>query len=58
MNHFQNGGLLLSRTVSQRVSQLSSSAYSVKQSGNLAWLNRSKIAGSFAFAWRTKASGG
>jgi hypothetical protein len=58
VNHFQNGGSLLSSTVSQRWSQSSRSAYSVKQSGKLSWLNRSKMAGSFAFACFTKASEG
>src|SRR5215469_11469806 len=57
-NHFQNGALLVSRTVSQRLSQTSRSAYSVKQSGNLSSENRSKIAGSFALACCTKLAGG
>src|SRR5215469_10147301 len=57
-NHCQNGALLVSRTVSQRLSQLSRSAYSVKQSGNLSSVNRSKIAGSLAFACCTNAGGG
>ena len=49
-NHFQNGAVLVSRTVSHFLSQLSRSAYSVKQSGNLSSLNRSRMAGSAAFA--------
>src|SRR5215469_7650074 len=57
-NHFQNGALLVSRTASQRLSQSSRSAYSVKQSGNLSSVNRSKIAGSLAFACCTNAGGG
>ena len=57
-NHFQNGGLLVSSVVCQGASQLSRSAYSVKQSGNLSSLNRSKMAGSAALAWATNASGG
>ena len=57
-NHFQNGALPVSSTVSQRLSQVSRSAYSVKQSGNLSSVNRSKIAGSRALACRTNFSGG
>src|SRR5215469_4292783 len=57
-NHFQNGALLVSRTVSQRLSQSSISAYSVKQSGNLSSENRSKMAGSRALACCTNCSGG
>ena len=58
MNHFQNGALLVSRTVSHFLSQLSRSAYSVKQSGKFFSLNRSRIAGSSALACWTNDSGG
>ena len=58
MNHFQNGGLLASRTVSHFLSQLSISAYSTKQSGKFSSAKRSKIAGSFALACSTNDSGG
>src|ERR1022692_3199428 len=57
-NHFQNGGLDESRTVCQRLFQVSRSAYSVKQSGNLSSANRSKMAGSAALARLTKSGGG
>ena len=50
MNHFQNGGLLESRTVSHFWSQLSISAYSMKQSGKFFSSKRSKMAGSAALA--------
>ncbi len=58
MNHFQNGALLVSRIVSHFLSQLSRSAYSVKQSGKSFSLNRSTIAGSSALACWTNDSGG
>src|SRR5215469_362177 len=58
VNHFQNGALLVSRIVCQGWSQSSRSAYSLKQSGYLSWLKRSRMAGSFAFACRTNDSGG
>ena len=57
-NHFQNGGLLVSRIVSQRVSQVSRSAYSVKHSGKCSSLNRSRMAGSAALAWAANPGGG
>ena len=57
-HHFQNGGLLVSRIVSHLRSHVSISAYSVKQSGKCSSLNRSRIAGSFAFACATNAAGG
>src|SRR6516225_9766820 len=57
-NHFQNGGLLVSKTVCQGASQVSRSAYSAKQPGKRSSPNRSKIAGSSAFACATKAGGG
>ena len=57
-NHFQNGGLLVSSVVCHGASQLSRSAYSWKQSGNLSSLNLSKIDGSAALAWATNFSGG
>ena len=57
-NHFQNGGLLVSRVVCQGSSQVSRSAYSLKQSGKCSSLNRSKIAGSFALACSTNFGGG
>src|SRR5258708_38670445 len=57
-NHFQNGGWLVSSVVCQDASQVSRSAYSLKQSGNLSSTNRSKIAGSAALACATKLGGG
>src|ERR1022692_4804565 len=57
-NHFQNGGVDVSRVVCQRSSQVSRSAYSLKQSGNLSSEKRSKMAGSAALAWLTKSGGG
>src|SRR6516165_1943617 len=57
-NHFQNGASLVSSTVSHGLSQVRRSAYSVKQSGNLSSVNRSKIAGSLALACATNFSGG
>src|SRR5215469_17674213 len=57
-NHFQNGALLMSSTVSHGLSQVSRSAYSVKQSGNLSSVNRSTMAGSLALACATNFSGG
>src|SRR5712672_3388324 len=58
VNHFQNGGLLVSSAVSHGASQLSRSAYSLKQSGKRSSLNRSKMAGSLALACATKLAGG
>src|SRR6516164_4442555 len=58
VNHFQNGGLLVSRTVRQGSSQVSRPAYSVKHSGKCSSRNRSKIAGSAALACATNAGGG
>jgi hypothetical protein len=58
VNHFQNGGLLVSSIVSHGWSQVSRSAYSRKHSGNLSSANRSKMAGSLALAWATKLAGG
>ena len=55
MNHFQNGALLVSSVVCQGWSQASRSAYSLKQSGNLSSVNRSKMAGSLALACATNA---
>jgi hypothetical protein len=57
-NHFQNGARDVSSTVSQGLSQVRRSAYSVKQPGNLSGLNRSRIAGSLALAWAANAAGG
>ena len=58
MNHFQNGGLLVSRIVCHGASQLSRSAYSVKQPGNRSSANRAKMAGSLALACATNPGGG
>src|SRR5690349_5405809 len=58
VNHFQNGGLLVSSVVCHGSSHSSRSAYSLKQSGNLPSVKRSKIAGSAAFACATKLAGG
>ena len=58
MNHFQNGALLVSSVVCHAGSQVSRSAYSVKQSGNLSSVNRSRMAGSLALACATNAGGG
>src|SRR5215469_1430305 len=58
VNHFQNGGLLASRTVCQGASQVSRSAYSVKQPGKRSSPNRSDIAGSAALACATNVGGG
>jgi len=57
-HHLQNGGLLASRIVCHLRSQASRSAYSTKQFGKCSSEKRSKIAGSFAFACATNASGG
>ena len=57
-NHFQNGGLLVSRVVCQYWSHVSRSAYSLKHSGKCSSLNRSRIAGSFAFACAMNSAGG
>src|SRR5512135_2512500 len=58
VNHFQNGGLLVSSTVCHGASQVSRSAYSVKQSGNRSSANRPKMAGSLALACATNPGGG
>ncbi len=50
-NHFQNGGSLVSRVVSQYLSQLNRSAYSRKHSGKFFSLKRSLTSGSVRFAW-------
>ena len=57
-NHFQNGGLLESSVVCHGWSQVSTSAYSLKQSGNLSSVNRSRMAGSLALACSTNFGGG
>src|SRR5438105_3174686 len=57
-NHFQNGGLLVSRVVSQYLSQVSRSAYSLKHSGYLSSVNRSRMAGSVTFACSMNFAGG
>src|SRR5205085_10212567 len=57
-NHFQNGGLLVSSIVSHPASQVSRSAYSLKQSGKCSSLKRSRMSESLAFACATKLSGG
>src|SRR2546425_2291812 len=57
-NHFQKGALLVSRVVCQYLSQVSRSAYSLKHSGNLSSLNRSKMLGSLALAWPMNFAGG
>ena len=57
-NHFQNGGLLVSSVVCQGSSQVSRSAYSLKQPGKRSSANRSKMAGSLALACSTNAGGG
>src|SRR5215472_11133482 len=57
-NHFQNGGVDVSSVVCQRSSQVSRSAYSAKQSGNLSSANCSKMAGSAPLAWAAKSAGG
>ena len=43
-NHLKNGALLVSSVVCQVWSQVSRSAYSLKQSGNLSSANRSRMA--------------
>ncbi len=48
----------MSSVVCQKESQLSRSAYSLKQSGNLSSTNRSRIAGSAVFACPTNFAGG
>src|SRR5919106_338919 len=50
VNHFQNGASLVSRTVRYGSNQVSMSAYSLKQSGNLSRPNRSNTRGSRRFA--------
>ena len=57
-NHFQNGGLLASSVVCQYLSQLSSSAYSLKHSGKCSSPNRPNTAGSVAFACAMNLAGG
>src|SRR5271157_5911278 len=57
-NHFQNGGLLVSRVLSQCLSQVRNSAYSLKHSGKLLSPNLSYIPRSGAFAWLTNFAGG
>ena len=57
-NHFQNGALLVSSVVCHGSSHVSRSAYSLKQSGNLSSVNRSKMAGSLALACSMKLGGG
>jgi len=57
-NHFQNGGLLVSSVVCQYWSHVSRSAYSLKHSGKCSSPNRSKIAGSAAFACAIYVGGG
>src|SRR2546422_2029427 len=49
-NHFQNGASLVSRTVRYGSNQVSISAYSLKQSGNLSSPNLSRMCGSRIFA--------
>ena len=53
MNHFQNGGSLVSSTSFQGSYQVSISAYSSKHFGKFASENRSLTAGSFRFACAT-----
>src|SRR5262245_32301643 len=50
-NHFQNGGLLVSSVTSQVRYQSRRLAYSLKQSGKLSRLNRSKTVLSVKLAW-------
>src|ERR1019366_1734298 len=57
-NHFQNGAVLVSSVVCHGSSQLSRSAYSLKQPGKRSSLNRSKMAGSLALACATNPGGG
>src|SRR6266849_5528157 len=57
-NHFQNGALLVSSVVCQYLSQVKRSAYSLKHSGKFFSANRSRIAGSLAFAWPMNFGGG
>src|SRR5690348_8057943 len=57
-NHFQKGGLLVSSVVCQYLSQVRRSPYSLKHSGNLSSVKRSRMAGSFAFAWPMNLGGG
>src|SRR5579864_6225554 len=57
-NHFQNGALLVSSVVCQYLSQVRRSAYSLKHSGKFFSAKRSKMAGSFAFAWPMNDGGG
>src|SRR6266699_2266837 len=49
-NHFQNGASLVSRTVRYGSNQVSMSAYSLKQSGNLSSPNFSRMCGPRIFA--------
>ena len=57
-NHLKNGAVLVSSVVCQVWSQVSRSAYSLKQSGNLSSANRSRMAGSAALACWTNSGGG
>src|SRR6202000_3423222 len=57
-NHFQNGALDVSSTVSHFLYQVSKSAYAVNESGNLSSVNCSRIAGSDALACATNFAGG
>ena len=50
VNHFQNGGSFVSRTVCQRSYQVSMSAYSSKHFGKFFSAKRSLIAGSVRLA--------
>ena len=57
-NHFQKGGLLVSSVVCQYRSHVSRSAYSLKHSGKRSSRNRSRMAGSDAFACPMNLAGG
>ncbi len=57
-NHFQNGGSLVSSTVSHRLDQVSISAYSSKHFGKFFSAKRSLTEASFRLAWATKLAGG
>ena len=48
----------MSSVVCQYVSQVSRSAYSLKQSGKCSSANRSMMSGSAAFAWPMNLAGG
>src|SRR5258708_13038287 len=58
MNHFQNGGWLVSSVVCQYWSQARSSAYSTKHSGKYVSLKRSAVAGSLRLACPTNFADG